>query len=59
MRLRESEERFRLIFDQSPIGDTIVDLNYQTLRVNNALSNMLGIFKRRIIINGIHGVHSS
>ncbi len=47
--LRESEERFRLIFDQSPIGDTIVDLNYQTLRVNNALSNMLGYSKEELL----------
>ena len=49
MALRESEERFRLIFDQSPIGDVIVDLNYQTLRVNNAFSNMLGYSKEELL----------
>jgi PAS domain S-box-containing protein len=47
--LRESEERFRLIFDQSPIGDTIVDLDYHPLRVNNAISNMLGYSKEELL----------
>ncbi len=49
MALRESEERFRLIFDQSPIGDVIVDLNYHTLRVNNAFSKMLGYSKEELL----------
>ena len=47
--LRESEERFRLIFDQSPIGDTIVDLDYHPLHVNNAISNMLGYSKEELL----------
>jgi PAS domain S-box-containing protein len=47
--LHESEERFRLIFDQSPIGDVIVDLDYQTLRVNNAFSKMLGYSKEELL----------
>ncbi|MGP8024016.1 MAG: PAS domain S-box protein [Methanobacterium sp.] len=47
--LRESEERFRLIFDQSPIGDVIVDLNYQTLHVNNAFSKMLEYSKEELL----------
>ncbi len=47
--LRVSEERFRLIFDQSPIGDTIVDLNYHPLRVNNTLSKMLGYSKKELL----------
>ena len=40
--LRESEERFRLTFDQSPIGAIMVDTNYHTLRVNDRLCQMLG-----------------
>lgn len=32
--LRESEERFRRTFDQSPIGAAIVSLDYRFLRVN-------------------------
>ena len=47
--LRDSEERFRLIFDQSPIGDTIIDLDYHPLRVNTALSNMLGYSKKELL----------
>ncbi len=47
--LRDSEERFRLIFDQSPIGDIIVDLDYHPLRVNNALSNMLGYTVKELL----------
>lgn len=33
--LRESEERFRRTFDQSPIGAAIVSLDYRFLRVND------------------------
>jgi PAS domain S-box-containing protein len=40
--LRESEELFRLIFDQSPIGSLIASLDFTPLRVNKALSIMLG-----------------
>jgi PAS domain S-box-containing protein len=47
--LRESEELFRLIFDQSPIGDVIVDLNYKTLRVNSTFSKMLGYSKEELL----------
>ena len=47
--LRESEERFRLIFNQSPIGDTIIDLDYHPLRVNNAFSKMLGYSKEELL----------
>ena len=40
--LRESEERFRLTFDQSPIGMAFVSLDYHFIRANNAFCNMLG-----------------
>ena len=40
--LRESEARFRLTFDQSPVGKIIIDRNFLTLRVNNALCQFLG-----------------
>jgi PAS domain S-box-containing protein len=38
--LRESEERFRLTFDQSPIGAAIVSLDFRFLRVNAELSRI-------------------
>ena len=41
-RLRESEEQFRLTFDQSPIGAAIVSLDYRFLRVNDTLCQIIG-----------------
>ena len=40
--LRESEERFRLTFDQSPIGKAIVSLDYRFVRVNEMLCRITG-----------------
>lgn len=40
--LRESEERFRLAFEDAPIGMAIVGLDYRLLKVNRALYEMLG-----------------
>jgi PAS domain S-box-containing protein len=45
----ESEKRFRLIFDQSLIGSTILSLDYTPLRVNNTLCNMLGYSKEELL----------
>lgn len=47
--LRESEELFRLVFDQSPIGDILVDLDFHPLQVNNSLSSMLGYSKKELL----------
>jgi PAS domain S-box-containing protein len=47
--LRESEELFRLIFDQSPIGSIITTLDYTPLLVNNALTNILGYSKEELL----------
>ena len=40
--LRESEERFRLTFDQLPIGAAIVSLDFRFVRVNDVLCRMTG-----------------
>ncbi|MBD0336024.1 MAG: PAS domain S-box protein [Cyanobacteria bacterium Co-bin13] len=40
--LRESEERFRRVFEDSAVGIAIVDLNGYLLQVNHALADMLG-----------------
>ena len=40
--LRESEERFRLAFENANIGMALVGLDGSYLQVNQALSNMLG-----------------
>lgn len=40
--LRESEERFRCVFDQAPVGMALADAEGRLLLVNRALSDMLG-----------------
>lgn len=40
--LRESEERFRKIFDESPLGMGLVGLDRRFVRVNQALCRLLG-----------------
>ena len=40
--LRESEQRFRLAFDDGPIGMALVNPQGRFLRTNHALSNILG-----------------
>ena len=47
--LLNSEELFRLIFDQSPLGSIIVSLDYSPLRVNDALTRMLGYSKEELL----------
>jgi diguanylate cyclase (GGDEF)-like protein/PAS domain S-box-containing protein len=40
--LRRSEERFRRIFEDGPVGMTIVDPEFRILKANKALCGMLG-----------------
>ncbi len=40
--LRESEERFRRTFDESPVGSAMVSPDYRFLRVNEALCTITG-----------------
>ncbi|MBX7170242.1 MAG: PAS domain S-box protein [Pyrinomonadaceae bacterium] len=40
--LRESEERFRVLFEQSPIGGMIIDKNASIIDCNESASKMLG-----------------
>jgi len=47
--LLDSEERFKLIFDQSSIGSIILSLDYTPLRVNNTLSTILGYSKEELL----------
>ncbi|MDP2341798.1 MAG: PAS domain S-box protein [Deltaproteobacteria bacterium] len=42
LRLRESEERFRLTLDEAPIGMAVVSLEGRFVRVNRALCEILG-----------------
>lgn len=47
--LKESEERFRSIFAEVPIGIAVVDLEGHLLQVNNAFSEMLGYGEQELI----------
>lgn len=40
--LRESEQRFRLMFDEAPIGALVMDLDKRHVSVNRVLAQMLG-----------------
>jgi PAS domain S-box-containing protein len=46
--LRESEERFRRIFDEGPIGMIITGLDFCFLKVNPALCHMLGYTEQEL-----------
>jgi two-component system cell cycle sensor histidine kinase/response regulator CckA len=47
--LRESEERFRRIFDAAPLGIVLVSLTGQILRANRALCEWLGYAPEEIV----------
>jgi PAS domain S-box-containing protein len=47
--LREKEEKFRRTFDQSPIGASILSLDYHFLRVNDALCRITGYAASELI----------
>ncbi|HEV3364115.1 MAG TPA: PAS domain S-box protein [Acidimicrobiia bacterium] len=48
-RLRESQARFRAIFENAPMGIATVDRSLQMLNVNAALTGMLGEAPERLI----------
>ena len=47
--LRESEERFKLTFEQSPIGIAFVSLDRHFIRANKAFCSMLGYTEKELI----------
>ena len=47
--LKESEERFRLIHDQSPLGVGFLDISGRIVECNDALTRILGTPKDKII----------
>jgi len=47
---RNSEELFRLIFDQSPLSSAITKLDYTPLQINDAFSRMLGYSKEELYL---------
>ena len=53
--LRASEERFRKIFELSPLGISIFDQHAKLLRANRALCTMLGYSEAELLEIGIEG----
>jgi len=47
--LRESEERFRRIFEEGPLGVALVGKDYQFLKVNSALCRMVGYSEAELL----------
>lgn len=47
--LRESEERFRSVFEQGPIGITLMGIDARMLKVNSAFCRMLGYTEAELI----------
>lgn len=54
--LQESEERFRKVFEQGPLGVVLADLNAQIKHVNRQFCAMLGYTEEEIIARGIAGI---
>jgi PAS domain S-box-containing protein len=47
--LRQSEESFRKIFEESPLGMAIIDVNNRFVKVNGMLCRMLGYSEEELI----------
>ncbi|MCO5167276.1 MAG: PAS domain S-box protein [Planctomycetes bacterium] len=52
--LRQSEERFRAIFNQGPLGMAILDLGLRLRRVNDMLCRMLAAEESDLVGRGLH-----
>ena len=54
--LRESEERFRNVFENAPIGMAVIALDGRTIQVNRALCEMLGYDEDELLGMSIQGI---
>jgi PAS domain S-box-containing protein len=55
-RLRESEERFRRIFEDGPLGMLILSPNYTILNMNRAIHGMLGYIDHELSGRSIYDI---
>jgi len=46
--LRESEQRFRKVFEEGPLGMSIIDLDYQFVKANPTLCQMVGYTEQEL-----------
>src|SRR5262245_26952211 len=51
--LKDSEERFRLTFDNARVGIAIVDLDYLIQQVNPSLSRLLGYSQSELLLHSL------
>jgi PAS domain S-box-containing protein len=54
--LRESEERFRRVFEEAPIGMAVVGLNGVLLQVNKVFCEMLGYREQELIRRSLEDI---
>lgn len=54
--LKQSEERFRLVFDQAPVGVLILDLDFTIKMVNKSMFKFLGYTSDEIIGKSYFGL---
>ncbi len=54
--LRESEERFRKVFEEAPIGMALVRLDGLVLQVNKAICEMLGYTEQELTGRNLSGI---
>jgi len=47
--LRESEDRFRRVFEDGPVGMALLGTDYRIVKVNNAMCRMLGYTERELM----------
>jgi PAS domain S-box-containing protein len=47
--LRESEERFRRVFEEGPLGLALVGKDYHFLKINSALCQMVGYTEQELV----------
>lgn len=52
-KLKQSEEKFRILFDYSPLGNVVFSLSGEVVDVNPALAQMLGFSKEELIEKNI------
>jgi PAS domain S-box-containing protein len=50
VKLRESEERFRRVFEEGPLGLGLVGRDYRFLKVNSALCQMLDYSEDELLL---------
>lgn len=55
-RLRESEELFRRMFDQSPVGAAMLSLDHRFLRVNTELSRITGYSEQELMLRDLRSI---